>query len=81
MPQYTQRPYLIQEYFNPDVKLPYGLTIEEIKAAINAVYDFFHEIRYTDILTMRLVQGSVSKTAINYSDFQRVAMTVEISVY
>jgi hypothetical protein len=40
MPQYTQRPVLIQECFNPNAMLPYRLTVEEVKATINAVYDF-----------------------------------------
>lgn len=44
MPQYTQRPLLIQEYFNSNAELPYGLTIEEVKTTINAAYDFLHEI-------------------------------------
>jgi hypothetical protein len=35
---------LIQGYFNSNAKLPYGLTIGEVKATINAVYDFLHEI-------------------------------------
>lgn len=81
MPQYTQRPVLIQEYFNSDVKLPYKLTIEEVKATINAVYDFLHGIntfliergygRLEDLLLGNTFAGVLSEILIknlsNYS--------------
>lgn len=39
-----QRPRLIEAYFFPDAQLPYGLTVTEVKAAINAAYDLLHDI-------------------------------------
>ncbi|MBM3239790.1 hypothetical protein FJZ31_26195 [Candidatus Poribacteria bacterium] len=81
MPQYTQRPVLMQEYFNSDVELPYKLTIEEVKATINAVYDFLHDVniflvergysRLEDLLLGNTFAGILSEILIknlsNYS--------------
>jgi len=39
-----QRPRLTEAYFFPGVQLPYGLTVTEVKAAINAAYDLLHDI-------------------------------------
>jgi hypothetical protein len=44
LPKYTERPSLVDNYFNPDAELPYGLTVTEVKAAINAAYDLLHDV-------------------------------------
>lgn len=44
MPRYTRRPALIREYFNRAAILPFGLTVENIEAAINSTYDFLHDV-------------------------------------
>jgi hypothetical protein len=41
---YVRRPELHEEGFNPDVELPYGLTVEEVQAALQGVYDFLHDL-------------------------------------
>jgi hypothetical protein len=35
---------LVESYFNTDTGLPYGLTVAEVRAAINAVYDLLHDV-------------------------------------
>lgn len=44
MPRYIERPNLTRRGFNLHAKLPYGLTVKEIKAAINGVHDFLHGV-------------------------------------
>jgi hypothetical protein len=44
LPKYTERLSLVESYFNPDAELPYGLTVTEVKAAINAAYDLLHDV-------------------------------------
>ena len=44
MPKYTERPSLVESYFNSDVELPYRLTVTEVKEAINAAYDLLHDV-------------------------------------
>lgn len=44
MPTHTDRPSLVEGYFNFAAQLPYGLTVTEVKAAINAAYDLLHDL-------------------------------------
>jgi hypothetical protein len=44
LPKHTERPSLVESYFNSDVELPYGLTVTEVKAAINAAYNLLHDV-------------------------------------
>jgi len=39
-----QRPEFCQNYFNPDVELPYGLTPGEVADGIYSFYDFYAEL-------------------------------------
>lgn len=43
-PPYISRPALHEAGFNAAVDLPYGLTVDEVRAALNDVYDFLHDI-------------------------------------
>ena len=44
MSRYIERPTLVDEYFNRAVTLPFGLSVTEVKAAINSTYDFLHDV-------------------------------------
>ena len=44
MPQFTDRPNLHPRGFNHNVALPYGLRVAEVRAAIEEIYDFLHNV-------------------------------------
>ena len=44
MPQFTDRPNLHPRGFNHGLKLPYGLRVAEVRAAIEEIYDFLHNV-------------------------------------
>lgn len=41
---YVRRPTLYAEGLNAGANLPYGLTVEEVRTALERVYDFLHEL-------------------------------------
>src|SRR3546814_17183380 len=41
---FVRRPKLYPEGFNANVELPYGLTVDEVKQALEGVYDFLHDL-------------------------------------
>jgi hypothetical protein len=41
---YVRRPTLYSEGFNANAKLPYGLTVTEVRKAMEGVYDFLHDL-------------------------------------
>ncbi len=44
MPRFTDRPNLHPKGFNHSLKLPYGLRVAEVRAAIEDIYDFLHNV-------------------------------------
>jgi hypothetical protein len=44
MPRFTDRPNLHPKGFNHDITLPYGLRVAEVRAAIEDIYDFLHNV-------------------------------------
>ena len=44
MPPFTECPNLHPRGFNPSVRLPYGLRVAEVRAAIEDVYDFLYNV-------------------------------------
>jgi hypothetical protein len=43
-PRHVSRPILYKEGFNADVALPYDLKVEEVRNALDQIYDFLHEM-------------------------------------
>jgi hypothetical protein len=43
-PIFTRRPKLIERGFNPDAKLPSGLTIAGVGTALDGLYDYLHDV-------------------------------------
>jgi len=44
MPDFIDRPNLHPRGFNHDVMLPYGLRVAEVRAAMEDIYDFLHNV-------------------------------------
>lgn len=44
VPRYVSRSTLYEAGFNDEVDLPYGLKVEEVRAALDEIYDFLHDI-------------------------------------
>lgn len=44
MPRFTDRPNVHPRGFNYDLRLPYGLRVGEVRAAIEDIYDFLHNV-------------------------------------
>jgi hypothetical protein len=44
MPRFIDRPNLHPKGFNQTVKLPYGLRVAEVRAAVEDIYDFLHNV-------------------------------------
>jgi hypothetical protein len=44
LPRYIEKPELSKDYINLAATLPYGLTVAEVRRAVEAVYSFFHDI-------------------------------------
>ncbi len=80
MKRYIERATLVEEYFRPEAILPYDLTVAEVKAAINATYDFLRDVntflvergygRLEDLLLGNSFAGVLSEVLVkNLADF------------
>jgi hypothetical protein len=71
VPRCTDIPLLVDDYFNPRAELPYGLTVLEIRRAMEEVYNTLHLLnsviwersarRFEDIVLGNTLSGMISE--------------------
>lgn len=84
MAEYIDRPNLHPRGFNRDVQLPYGLRIAEVRAALEDIYDFLHNVnrfltgkgwdRLEETLLAATFSGVISEMAVQSTSKQSATL-------